>query len=278
MTYGNNQKGFMIRLLAIDIDGTLYNSQQEISLANRVALKKARLAGIQTVLITGRGRKDTESVLDALEEDLGYICSAGSLIRSGKNGQPLAMRTFHFMDELRLVIDLARRVDAGLLAETPEFNWWFGSPAADASLDPKTLEYANTHCIRTSQPEVDFDQPLLKVTIVADPPVLDEFASLMDARCPSLNHTYSGHRYRDITGRGVDKGSALALLAGSLGLSHRHVAAIGDQPIDIPMLRFAGVSAAMGNASDGVKSSAKLTAPSHDQDGVAWFVEYLLAM
>jgi Cof subfamily protein (haloacid dehalogenase superfamily) len=268
----------MIRLLAIDIDGTLYNSRQEISLANRVALKKARLAGIQTVLITGRGRKDTESVLDALGEDLGYICSAGSLIRPGKSGAPIATRTFHAMAELRQVIDFARRMDAGLLAETPEFNGWFGSQAAEASLDPKTLAYITEHCVRSYQPEVDFDQPLLKVTIVAAPALLTEAGLLMDAQCPSLNHTYSGHHYCDVTGRGVDKGSALALLADWLGLSDAGVAAIGDQPIDIPMLRYAGISAAMGNAVEGVKSSAKLVAPSHDDDGVAWFVDYILAM
>lgn len=266
----------MIRLLAIDIDGTLFNSRQEISLANRTALKKARMAGMTPVLVTGRGRLDTESVLDLLGEDLSYICSAGSLIRPGRTGQPIAARTFQVSGELRVVFDFIRRNGAGLLAESLDRYWWFATPEVESVLDPKTLAYVTERCTRSYNPETDLTGPLLKVTVVLDPSLMPAFEKLMTESCPSLHKTHAGHHYMDITAAGVNKGSALELLAHNLNLQHSEIAAIGDQQIDIPMLRYAGVSAAMGNATDSVKAVAGLTAPSHDEDGVAWFVDYLL--
>jgi hydroxymethylpyrimidine pyrophosphatase-like HAD family hydrolase len=61
-----------------------------------------------------------------------------------------------------------------------------------------------------------------------------------------------------------------------MGYALDEIAAIGDQMIDIPMLRLAGFSAAMGNARAEVRAAADLVAPSNDEDGVAWFIEQIL--
>lgn len=98
----------------------------------------------------------------------------------------------------------------------------------------------------------------------------------MDAHCPSLHYTFAGNKYMDVTAKNVNKCSALEIMAHHFGLSASQVAAIGDQPIDMPMLECAGVSAAMGNAVEMVKKSAKMVAPSNDEDGVAWFVDFLM--
>lgn len=263
-----------IRLLAIDLDGTLFNSQQEISPADRRAIVLAQQSGITPLVVTGRGRRGVEMGLDRLGMDLPHICSAGALIRQSRGGHVLASRTFQRMDEFRHVLDFVRQHDLGLVADAPGTHLWFGPDALFENLDPLTAESALQ--ARTFDPERDFDQPLLKATLVAPAPLLAIAEPLISRRCPSLHHTVAGERYIDMTARGVDKGSALAIYAEKMGIARNEIAAIGDQMIDIPMLKFAGLSAAMGNASAEVKAAAGLFAPSNDENGVAWFVERIL--
>jgi len=264
----------MIRLLAIDLDGTLFNSQQQISPADRRAIDAARSAGITPLVVTGRGRRGVEMGLDRIGLDLPHICSAGALIRQHRSAQALSSRTFQRMDEFRYVLDFVREHDLGLVADAPGTHLWFGPDTLFENLDPLTAESALQ--ARTLHPERDFDQPLLKATLVAPAPLLAIAEPLISARCPSLHHTVAGERYIDMTARGVDKGSGLAIYAEKMGYAREEIAAIGDQMIDIPMLKLAGFSAAMGNARAEVKAAADVIAPSNDEDGVAWFVEQIL--
>jgi hypothetical protein len=263
-----------IRLLAIDLDGTLFNSQQEISPADRRAIVLAQQSGITPLVVTGRGRRGVEMGLDRLGMDLPHICSAGALIRQSRGGHVLASSTFQRMDEFRHVLDFVREHDLGLVADAPGTHLWFGPDALFENLDPLTAESALQ--ARTFTPERDFDQPLLKATLVAPAPLLAIAEPLISRHCPSLHHTVAGERYIDMTARGVDKGSALAIYAEKMGIAREEIAAIGDQMIDIPMLKFAGLSAAMGNARAEVKAAAGLFAPTNDENGVAWFVERII--
>lgn len=264
----------MIRLLAIDLDGTLFNSQQQISPADRRAIDSACSAGITPLVVTGRGRRGVEMGLDRIGLDLPHICSAGALIRQHRSAQALSSRTFQRMDEFRYVLDFVREHDLGLVADAPGTHLWFGPDALFENLDPLTAESALQ--ARTFDPERDFDQPLHKATLVAHPQLLAIAEPLISRHCPSLHHTVAGERYIDVTAHGVDKGSGLAIYAEKMGYALDEIAAIGDQMIDIPMLRLAGLSAAMGNARAEVRAAADLVAPSNDEDGVAWFVERIL--
>lgn len=85
-----------------------------------------------------------------------------------------------------------------------------------------------------------------------------------------------GHPYIDLTAEGVNKGTALQTLAGSLNLRPEEVAAIGDQAIDLTMLQVADLPIAMSNAVPELRQAAKWIAPSNDEDGVAWAIEEIL--
>ncbi len=268
----------MIRLIAIDLDGTLYNSQHHVSPAGKRAVHAAQAAGMQPVIVTGRGRRGAEAALHELEIDLPYICSAGALVCAGlarEDVRIISARTFQMPDELAHIITFARETGTGLIADGVHGNLWFGDDSLGESLDPLTKVYAY-ESRRSLLPERDFDSPLLKVTLVAECEILAQAEGLMDAHCPSLHYTFAGNKYMDVTAKNVNKCSALEILAHNFGLSASQVAAIGDQPIDMPMLECAGVSAAMGNSVEMVKKSAKMVAPSNDDDGVAWFVDFLM--
>jgi Cof subfamily protein (haloacid dehalogenase superfamily) len=264
----------MIRLLAIDLDGTLFNSQQQVSPADRRALDSAQQAGITLLLVTGRGRPGLEIGLNKLGMDLPHICSAGAFIRQGRQGQVLSARTFQHKEEFQYVLEFVHTYELGLVADGLNAYHWFGPDALFQTLDSPVADAALQ--ARTFQPERDFDQPLLKATLVAPPALLAQAAPILTRHCPSLHYTLAGQRYMDMTALGVDKGSALALYAEKMGFSAAEIAAIGDEMIDIPMLQLAGISAAMSNARPEVKAAAGMIAPSHDEDGVAWFIDQIL--
>jgi Cof subfamily protein (haloacid dehalogenase superfamily) len=266
----------MIRLAAIDLDGTLYNSRQEITVANKQALQKAVLNGVQVAIITGRGQRGAEIALDVLDMDFPYICSAGALVRSGRNGETLHAWTYHRHTEMSHVIRFARQTGAGLMTEIPEgAPLWFGPDAFGEVMDPLTTKETRKS-VRTFEPEKDLDRPLLKTTVIAAPEILRQFEDMIRAKCPSLHQTYAGPNYLDLTADGVNKGTALRALAEHLGLQPAKVAAIGDQAIDLAMLRYAGLPIAMSNAVPPLKEAAQWIAPSNDEDGVAWALDEIL--
>jgi Cof subfamily protein (haloacid dehalogenase superfamily) len=264
----------MIRLLAIDLDGTLFNSQQQVSPVNRRAIQLACQAGIAPIIATGRGQQGVEFSLDRLGLELPHICSAGALIRESRDGPPIMEKTFQAMNEFKHVINFVRCHDLALIADLPGGGLWFGPDVLVEQLDPLTA--ASTLDTRTFSPEDDFDQPLLKTTVVVPPDLLERAITLVEQNCPSLQHTLASERYLDITAREVNKGSALAFYAARKGFNCEEIAAIGDQLIDISMLEVAGLSAAVDNAHPAVKACSDLVVPSNDNDGVARFIEKLL--
>ena len=266
----------MIRLAAIDLDGTLFNPRQEVTTANKQALQKAIENGIKIVIVTGRGQRGAERALAMLEMELPYVCSAGALAREGRDGVALYAHTFHHPDQTSHVIDFARRTGVGLIADTPEgIALWFGPDALEEVMDPMSVADARKS-LRTFDPETDFDRPLLKLTLAAEMEFLMQGEKVVREKCPSLHLAYSGLTYIDLTEKGVNKGAALKALAKHWNLDPQEIAAIGDQAIDLEMLQYAGLPVAMKNAVAELKQAAKWIAPSNDEDGVAWALERMM--
>lgn len=266
----------LIKLIAIDLDGTLYNPEHQLTSRSRAAVWKAKDAGLQPVIVTGRGRRGAENALEALGLELPYICSAGALIRSGPQGDPIYAWTFQAPEELFPLFHFTRENNTGLIADTLEGRpYWFGPDALSDVMDPLTAKEA-FKSIRSYAPETDFDRPLLKMTIAAEPGLLQQAEQVVRENCPSLHQTYSGPTYIDITADGVNKGAALKALADYWGLVPDEIAAIGDQCIDYRMLEYAGLPIAMANAVPELKQIAKWIAPSNTEEGVAWAVDEII--
>ena len=269
----------MIKLIAIDLDGTLYNSQHEVTPRGREAVHAALAEGIHPVVVTGRGRRGAERALETLGIDLPYICSAGALVRPGFDGPALFAWSYHVHAEMLEIIEFAlRNPDLGLISEVPSGRpYWFGPDVMAAGMDDLTTREM-FKSIRVTSPREELNQPLLKTTLVADTPLLLQVARLMDERCPSLDHVFAGPMYLDVTARNINKGRALQALAAHLGVGMDETAAMGDQYIDLHMLRLAGLSVAMGNAVPEVIQSARWVAPTNDEDGAARAIEKIIAL
>ena len=264
-----------IRLIATDLDGTLFNSQRVISPTTLQALKRVRQSGIQVMLTTGRPFFMVSEMVDSWEMDLPLICSGGALVIAGNEGPVISEFSFHSKAEMDFLVGIARRHDALMVGETKDESVWFGSDSFMKKRETKLLEDTR-HATRTFQPETDFDRPFLKMSfIVAEEKV--KLAGEAMTCLQSLDYVYAGYEDFDLTAKGVNKGKALKAYAEYAGIPRGQIAAFGAQLNDVSLLSYAGLPIAVENARPEVKAAAKWVMPSNDEDGVAQGLERILA-
>jgi Cof subfamily protein (haloacid dehalogenase superfamily) len=275
-----------IRLLAVDIDGTLLDPQFKISAANLAALRAAHAAGVELVLATGRRHDYALPVAQEIGVPCWLISSNGALIRSS------AGETFYFdrlpattaaslirhMDGFRghAVLTFDRQGNNALVLERFEelnqsISRWiqvnaafiqYVSPLEDALIeDPIQAMY----CGPLSRMEQAEDR-------LAEADFLDKIAILK---------TQYDHRdlcILDILNRGCSKGHALRRWAEKHGIPREQIMAIGDNFNDLEMLEFAGLAFVMGNASQELKQSGWRVTASNAESGVARALEDVLGL
>jgi HAD superfamily hydrolase (TIGR01484 family) len=173
------------------------------------------------------------------------------------------------------LIDFTRKQDGLLVAEGRERSVWFSSDSF-ANKRGKNMMDDIEHATRSFHPEVDLDQPFLKLCLIVAP---DKIKLATDAvtHLESLDYAYAGYEDYDLTAKGVNKGKALKTYAEYAGIPREQIAAFGDQLNDVAMLNYAGLPIAMENAQQIVKDAAQWVMPTNDEDGVAQGMERILA-
>jgi Cof subfamily protein (haloacid dehalogenase superfamily) len=279
-----------IRLLALDIDGTLTDANFQVSSRNIAALRAAHEAGVEVILATGRRHDYAMPIAQELGFPIWLISSNGALIRSSAGEtfftDRLPARTaaelIQYMDEFRghAVLTFDRAADAScedslVLERADELNntvsrWLevnrpyikFVSPLEDAlTEDPLQAMY----CGRVAAME-QLQQRLSQAAF------LDKITVLK---------TQYDHRdlcILDILNRECSKGHALQRWAEKQGIPREQVMAIGDNHNDLEMLEFAGVAVVMENASQELKQNGWIVTGSNSDSGVAQAVEKILGL
>ncbi|MGE5321674.1 MAG: Cof-type HAD-IIB family hydrolase [Actinomycetota bacterium] len=271
-----------IRLIAIDIDGTLLDPHFQISARNVAALRSAHHAGAQILLATGRRHDYALPIAQELGFPVWLISSNGALIRSTEG------ETFYF-DRLprASAIKLIRHMDQfrGNAVLT------FDRPGHDALILERVEELNHTisRWIQNNEPYIRYVSPLENALAHEDPiqamycgrVARMQEAQLRLAHADFLNEitilrTQYDHRdlcILDILNRDCTKGHALRRWAEHHGIPRSQIMAIGDNYNDLEMLDFAGLPVIMGNASEELKQNGwKLTA-SNAESGVAQALE-----
>jgi Cof subfamily protein (haloacid dehalogenase superfamily) len=279
-----------IRLIALDIDGTLTDPSYQVSARNIAALRAAHQAGIEIVLATGRRHDYAMPIAHEMGFPLCLISSNGALIRSSvgetfftdKLPASTALELIQYMSEFRgsavLTFDRSTNVagnESLVLESADELNksiarWMelnrpyikFVSPLEDAlTEDPLQAMYCGRVAfmdgVRQRLSQAGF---LDKITVMK---------------------TQYDHRdlcILDILNRECSKGHALKRWAAQQGIAREQVMAIGDNYNDLEMLEFAGLAVVMGNASNEMKQSGWKVTASNAESGVAQAVEEILGL
>ncbi len=267
-----------IALIGLDLDGTLLNDEKEISPRNHAALAQAAARGVHLVPVTGRPYFGIPEAVRALPF-LRYFISC--------NGASTWDKTRGGMIRERLIpADVCAGITDYLAAERIPYEilhaglgygeQWVYDTMIARSKNPEFLrEYIReTRIIIPDMPSFLQERDGLEEFFItlADPAQRARAQEVLHALAP-LSIVFPFPLAMEITAAGVDKGEALLSLAARLGIAPEGVMAIGDSGNDIAMLRAAGLSVAMGNATRELKASADFVSGSNLQDGVALAME-----
>ena len=260
----------MIRLIALDLDGTLLDPAGRITQASKEAIARARAAGVRVVLNTGRPIQEAvwfagEAGCDAL-----LSCLGGAAVVDSVRGETL--RRWDMPEESgrrALELCLGREIELMIFAGEEIVV----DPFSKESLS-RTYPFPIFHsaAVVAEDPRAYLEERGLPLTKVhgdwnqARYP-LEELGAL-----PGVQLTASNDHDFELVPDRVDKGRAMALIALLYGVPLGETAAVGDSDNDLSMLRAAGLPIAMGNAPAAVREAAQRTAPSNQEEGVAWAI------
>ena len=264
-----------IKLVALDLDGTLLNSQKNISPRNLAALSRLRQLGILMVPITGRPGQGLPKEVLALP-GLRYVASSnGATIRDLAQGEILLKR--HLTPEACLTV-LAACQHFDMIREV--FRDGVGY-LSQADYDRLRTAYKDSPLLPYLLDTREILPGTVEEFLRDDPRTVEELFFLTDSTQTKqrLRETLSplpGISFADpfpndleILIGGLDKGTALLHLIEHLGIAPEETLAIGDGGSDLPLLQAAGIGVAMENAVDYVKAHADWISASCDEDGVA---------
>lgn len=260
-----------MRLIAVDVDGTLLGSDGRISRRTLAALDAARAAGWPVVVATGRPAVYAQRVLRDLPAATHLVSSDGAEVATA-SGEVLHRVAMPMTRASAVVRRLRRDVDGvgfSLITETdavyePGFELLTPVPVSTGRRVRDVLDASGAQVHRLSAFHAALGAwGLLELL----PPVLDDGTVPAHAGIDAVN----------LLPTAVDKATGLAHLCERLGLAAAQVVAFGDQVNDLGMLRWAGLGVAMGNAVAAVAEAADEVTASNDDDGIALVVERLLA-
>ena len=271
-----------VRLIAIDIDGTLLDPQFRISARNLSALQNAHANGIEIILATGRRHDYALPVARELDIPVWLISSNGALIRSSQGETfyadrlpaTTAVKLIHHMEDFRgnAVITFDRPGHALVLERVDELTrsiarWIennaayirYVSPLEEALVeDPIQAMYCGT-----------VERMIAAQERLSQAAFLDEITVLR------TQYDYRDLCILDVLNRDCSKGHALRRWAERHGIPREQIMAIGDNYNDLEMLEYAGLPIIMGNASEELRQSGWKVTASNAESGVAAAVEQL---
>ena len=263
-----------IKVLALDLDGTLTNDQKEVTPRTRAALDAAIERGVTVVLASGR----PTAGITPLAKDLG-LDKKGGCILSYNGGKIVDCRTGETLVE--------KTLDPALVPELCAF-----AAAQDVAIltynnegvvcERDKDEWANKECFTTKLPMIHVDDlasyvnyPICKMLIALDPARRDTVCAAGKKQFAGRADLYpSSPFFIEAVPLGVAKDTSLAALLDHMGLTRDNLMACGDGLNDRSMIAYAGVGVAIQNAEQPVKDAAVyVTTADNNHDGVAEAVE-----
>jgi Cof subfamily protein (haloacid dehalogenase superfamily) len=266
-----------VRLIALDIDGTLLDSHWQLPEPNRAAIEEATRCGIEVALVTGRRYDFAMPIARQLDCPVTMIVNNGAVIRSAEGETQLRHLLSRSIAEDVLRRTARWRDGAAVIFDRPREN-----QIMLESLNPDdSLRYAY---YSRNQQFIGFTKPL--ETCLTEDPIQVMFSGHvrpMRAAEAELRHEGFADRYSlavtlyeardfamiDVLNPTISKGFALAEWASTRGYAPSEVMAIGDNHNDLEMLRFAGVPVVMGNSVPELKAFGWHETLSNDDSGVA---------
>lgn len=268
----------MIRMIALDVDGTLLTPEGTVLDGTAEAIRAARARGVRVVLSTGRSAPEAVWLTGLAGCDSRAVCLGGAAIADMADGRHLARRDIP--GELAgPVLGLLRGKPLACMVFAGETNLLDPYSSAVFHATYPYPAYLDTTVVAEDLPGWlrAHGQPLTKIHAEGAPELFPPLRKAL-GRMPGLALTSSGPDNFEVVAAGVDKGRALCRLAEEWGIAPGEIAAVGDSDNDLAMLKAVGWPVAMGNAAPEVKAAARMVTASNREDGVGRAIRRLLEL
>jgi len=274
-----------IKLICIDMDGTLLNSNHEVSEENKTAIKKAYDMGINIAICTGRIFLSARHYADLIGINAPVIASNGAFIKNGYMDEPIYENPL----SKEMAIDIYRIVKKYGL--TIHFNTWnvlfMETPAPedhayvvmnrDLPEEKRVNFIINENLDEAIQ---NYEGNILKAIVIENSDNKEKLwaakEEIKDTFRDKLHVVSSGKNNFEVMVGSVSKGNAVAYLADMLNITQEEVMCIGDSENDLSMINYAGIGVAMGNGLDMVKEAADFVTDTNDNSGVAKAINHFV--
>lgn len=240
-----------IKLIALDMDGTLLTSKDEVSEANKLAIKKARDKGVAVMISTGRWLDSCYPFAEMLDLDTPLITVNGGEIWSAK--KELIERHVHDSEKMEEMWKLGR--DIGV-------NMWIISTTKVYNGGDYPEDFSAHEWLKIGFSSEDLNK-------------LDSIREGLD-NYDDLELTNSLPTNIEVNPLGVNKANGIMRVCEEMNISMNEVMAVGDSLNDIKMIEQAGIGVAMGNAQTKIKEVADYTTDTNNADGVAKAIKHFI--
>lgn len=268
----------MYKLVAIDLDGTLLDSEKRISGENKNILELAMKKGVRVVVCSGRVYSGARMYALEVGAKGPIIACNGAIIRDLRTEELLYSNTMNLQDCHRIV-DICRQEDL-------YFHAYINDIMYVEKLGFSSLFYwkRNQELPKENRVDIRIVQDVKRVFEENAPEVAkfvvisEDEEQLLRARkqveqMAGVQVMSSARGNFEVVNNEVDKGRALKYLADRLGIKREEIMAIGDNENDLSMIKYAGLSVAMGNGENYIKELADFVTLNNDEDGVAYAVK-----
>ncbi|MDB1123826.1 Cof-type HAD-IIB family hydrolase [Vibrio algarum] len=263
----------MYKLVALDMDGTLLNSDKIITDRNKQAIANAREKGVTVILASGRPLAGMREKLEELQltSDKDFVVSSnGSYVHRVSDNKEIHSQIITGK-EAKHVAKLAEQlgvhmhafsIEHGLI--TPKNNPYTEHEAVINGLSIKEFDFS----------QLDDDHQIIKAMFADAPEELDRVTPLLDKELHNeFTIVRSAHIFLEFLHLESNKGVGVAAVAKYLGINADEVISMGDAENDHHMMKYAGLGVAMGNATKETKALADHITDTHDNSGVAQVIE-----
>jgi len=265
-----------LKFLALDLDGTLTNSEKNVTLRNARAVDLAMDKGLTIALVSGRPLIGITKIAHQLNmyDKGGYIIAfnGGQIIDCKSN--ELIYSNMLSMKHYETVCTVAREFgvqpltydDVGVVAES-DTDYYVKEEARHCGISVRKVERLDE--------EIDYE--VVQFMVVGEPEKISQVQKVLAEKLGEDANVFLSESYSiEVTAPGINKGEALKWLLPRLEIKQEEVCAFGDGLNDIEMISYAGTGIAMDNAYDDIKRVADHVTKSNDDDGVAVWLEKFL--
>jgi len=260
----------MIKLIALDIDQTLLNSQSKITEDTKLALQKALQQGIKIVLCSGRPLAGVSPFLKELgvSGDEQYVITYNGALIETVSGKILSRQILTNAD-YRRIVKYVDDNDMQYYVLDDDSNVYTSNRDINRIAVVQAWENSAGIFVRTPD-ELPADFEIPKAAIVGEKETLDAYEKpVKDEFANDYYVVRAADNFLELMHKNVNKGSGLTQLTELLNIKPEEVMAFGDEQNDLPMFKFARTAVCMGNGSDLAKEHADYITDTNDNDGIA---------